>query len=182
MGQALSLAQTASTTVQPLVPIMQATSSTGTTISLLWNIIPVPVKILLGVVLVVALCALGFKVYERVKKMHGAYKFDARLGKRDVDGRFLESYCDWLIRSSRDMSAQSRVAYEARDKVAGMAMGSAAASYLALARWLMPKRTLAQVPGCDKMISVLDEALRHRVGRGVPHLEIVFHAENEVKK
>jgi len=142
MGQALSLAQTASTTVQPFVPIMQATSSTGTTLSLLWGMIPMPVKILLGIIVLVALLALGFKVYDRVKKMHGAYKFDQRLGKRDVDGRFLEQYCDWLIRASKDMSARSKEAYERRDKVGGMAMGSAAASYLAVARWLMPRRTL----------------------------------------
>jgi hypothetical protein len=160
---------------------MQATSATGTTMTWLWRVIPPPVKVCIGIILVVGVAALVYIVVVRVKRLSRAYKFEQRIGKREIGREAVESFVDWLVERSRQASALSKRAYEAKRKEEGLALGSAAASYLTMARWLMPKRTVTVVPGCDEMINVMDEALKERVGTGVPHLEVIYHKDNEVK-
>ena len=130
-------------------------------------------RILLIVVILVGVAVLAVFVVKQVQKMKKAFSVEEHLKKRKVPTEFAGPYVDWLIEQSKQLSKESRESYEARDKATGMSKGAAAASYLWIARWLMPERTRAKVPKCDEMIALLDDALKHRIGRGVPTLEIV---------
>jgi hypothetical protein len=163
--ETLNAFKLAASSVQPYVPLFQVSSSSVSIIPWIWRSTPTAVKLIAFVVIVGLVIMVVLKVRKEISRAKESFHQDPFAKKQYIPSEYLRTQVDELLSKSRRLAKQGTHLYNQGDETGGFEASLAAATYLSIAKAIMPNVCKQSVPEADKSIKKINKMLETRLKR-----------------